>query len=330
MKEERRRRNSGLHCEIRGRKGGRAGRDRAYACCGLQLTHLRSSGTGRPPVIPCLRDVCRADPTDGHFALSPFRVFLAIGAVGAAVAVAVAGSLEIGVLRKSRDAVRKIERTTPTRRLRAELPRSSVGAAGWTWAVGVPGFHDRREERFWNGFRLPDSLRARFSASARAGGLGDVRVLRALTIPRSSRILAVAAAGARDGANCIVASGNGLPASFHCVRQGSPAAKASAIVAVATDRPDPALRSGWSLNLLGVARGDVQRIRFVTTDGDMWHLYSREPGYLWGTFALGIEVPHAFSGRLAVERVGGTVDSVELSSARQSTTSFLVTPSLSR
>ena len=257
--------------------------------------------------------------------MSPLRVFLGIGAAGVALSIGVAASLHAGVLQSSQRAAGKVERQTPSLQVRAELPRVGLGAAGWSWAGGVPGFAARAEERFWDGFELPASLRTRLSAAARAEQLppGKVRILRALRISSSRRDLTLASAPAADGAICLAATGDHLPATFHCMRKGSSAANASALVAVATGRPDPSAGTGWTLHLLGVARGDVQAVRFVADGIGSWRVYARERTYLWGTFALGLELPHRWSGRLLVKRVGGAVDMVELTSARAGATSFL-------
>jgi hypothetical protein len=234
----------------------------------------------------------------------------------AGLAVAAAGFLFVTNVHTSESALRALDPPGESRRVTASLPQQRSGADGWRWAVGTPGFAFGPEERFWNGVQLAPRQRAEIEAAARAADLvsGKTRVLKEVAAAPSRDLIALVAAPAPSGSVCLALSGRGLPSDFTCMRGGSPAAASSALLAVSIWNGRRGGRAAHTLDLVGVARGDVTSIEFTASGFGSWSVYRRSQEFTWGTFALGIDLPRRWSGRLTFRQGAAKAVTVRLGS----------------
>lgn len=234
----------------------------------------------------------------------------------AGLAVAAAGFLFVMNVHTSESAMRALDPPGESRRVRASLPQQRSGADGWRWAVGTPGFAFGPEERFWNGVQLSARRRADVEGSARAAGLvsGKTRVLKEVVAAPSHDLVALVATPSPSGRVCLAFSGRGLPSDFTCMTPGSSAAASSALLAVSIWNGRRDGRAAHTLDLVGVARGDVTSIEFAAPGFGSWSVYRRSQEFTWGTFALGIDLPRRWSGDLTIRRGAAKAVTVRLRS----------------
>ncbi len=241
------------------------------------------------------------------------RHLLLVAGLAALVA---AGAFVVTNTHGSESALRALDHPAEGRSVDASLPRQHAGASGWRWQSGRPGFRFGSEERFWNGTELPASRREAIAAAARAADLSpeEVRVLKEAAATRSRDIVALVAAPAPDGSICLAFSGVGLPSRFTCMRGRSPAAASLSYLATLIANTKVDGRSVHTLDLLGVARGDVSSVEFAARGLGRWTVYKRSQEFIWGTFALGVELPRTWSGVLTIHRRGGSAVRLRLTS----------------
>jgi hypothetical protein len=181
------------------------------------------------------------------------------------------------------------------------------GAAGWVWPEGVPGWKAGETVGDVNvsGVQPIELEPARVDA-ARAGlDANDLRVVQSMR-PARQGALAILAAPlanyAKPAPTCLGAMLQGnTPVRWFCP---SPRELAHSHVLVAAARPplDP------SLTVVGVARGDVDRIVLTGVSPGNSVLYQRSS--TWGQFGLGISAPP--SARLLVYGHGKLLETVTL------------------
>jgi hypothetical protein len=234
---------------------------------------------------------------------------VAAGAVAAACAVFVAN------VHSSDSALRALDPPGESRAVRAMLPEPRSGAAGWRWPGGVPGYRFGSEERFWNGFALAPQRKAEIEARAHGAGLpGGLRVLKAIAAAPSHDAIALVAAPARSSGVCLAFSGRGLPGGFTCMDAGSVGAASPAFLAVSVWNGRRHGRTSHAFDVLGVARGDVASVEFSAPGLGRWSVYRRSSEFAWGAFALGVDLPREWTGRLTIERLRGKPVSIPLTS----------------
>jgi hypothetical protein len=230
-------------------------------------------------------------------------------------AVAAASALFVANVHSSDSALRALDPPGESRAVKATLPEPRSGAAGWRWPSGVPGYRFGSEERFWNGFALAPQRRAEIEARAHGAGLpGGLRVLKAIAAAPSHDAIALVAAPARSSGVCLAFSGRGLPGGFTCMDAGSAAAASPAFLAVSVWNGRRHGRASHTLDVLGVARGDVGSVEFTAPGLGRWSVYRRSSEFAWGTFALGVDLPREWTGRLTIRRAHGKSLSVPLAS----------------
>jgi hypothetical protein len=236
--------------------------------------------------------------------------------VASGLAAAAACALFLANVHTSESALRALDPPGESRPLRASLPQRAPGAEGWRWATGAPGFAFGPEERFWNSVQLSPGRRARIEATARRAHLvsGRTRVLKEVEAAPSHDVIALVAAPAPSGRVCLAFSGRGLPSRFTCMTPGSRAAATSALLALSIWNGPRDGHAAHTLDLVGVARGDVTSIEFAAPGFGSWSLYRRSQEFTWGTFALGIDLPRRWSGRLTLRRGAAKAVTVRLRS----------------
>jgi hypothetical protein len=181
------------------------------------------------------------------------------------------------------------------------------GAAGWVWPGGVPGWKAGETVGDVNvsGVQPIELEPARVDA-ARAGlDANGVRVVQSMR-PAREGALAILAAPlanyAKPAPTCLGAMLQGnVPVRWFCP---SPSELEHSHVLVAAAR----LRTDPSLTVVGVARGDVDRIVLTGVSPGNSVLYQRST--TWGQFALGISAPP--SARLLVYGHGKLLETVKL------------------
>lgn len=191
----------------------------------------------------------------------------------------------------------------PSNDLPAHRPAvDAAGAAGWVWPDGVPGW---RPGQMIRGFPVsgvqPVEVAAAQLAAARA--VLDAKKVRVLMSVRPNRrgggVLAILAAPTlyqTPTRTCLAALLQGdAPVVWHCPGPHE-LSHSHVLVAAAMLKPSPRIRVGPGQHLfylVGVARGDVDRVEETDDSGDTpanFPALLYERGATWGefTFALGI------------------------------------------
>lgn len=171
---------------------------------------------------------------------------------------------------------------------RFEAPVEASGAAGWTWAHGAPGFHFGAPPKDWTSFlselrpgELAEARAAAASVGIRPRSLG---VLGSMRLAPHELFVIVAGVDAGDR-TCLGFVAPHRRPSFFCPdgagprRLGPQLAFADVVSLVPT-------RGRYALFVLGVARGDVERVR-VSQPGFSQVYYDRRNG-AWGTFVASL------------------------------------------
>jgi hypothetical protein len=199
-----------------------------------------------------------------------------------------------------------------------ELPAvDAAGAAGWVWPKGVPGFEPGQMLGRHHDFNVsgvqPIEVAAAQLAAARAGL--DANGVRVLVSSRSSKdgvlaILATHALYESPARTCVAAVLPGdAPIYWQCPNWShsrSDLSHVHVLVAAAV--------YSWSegrhpLFLVGVARGDVQRVVLGVPGSPSQEIYTR--GNSWGQFESAVTPKHD-GGRLLVYDKHGLVETVLL------------------
>jgi hypothetical protein len=200
-----------------------------------------------------------------------------------------------------------------------ELPAADArGAAGWVWPEGVPGWEPgqmlgRHHDVNISGVQ-PIEVAAAQLAAAR-GGL-DARGVRVLVSTRAGRsgalaILAAPSLYETPPRTCVAAMLQGdAPVQWRC--PGSPASPSdldrTRVLVAATLYAWP--HGKRPLYLIGVARGDVQRIVLTVRGIPTQEIYTR--GNSWGQFEASVMVPKRDGGTLSVYDRHGLAETVSL------------------
>jgi hypothetical protein len=169
------------------------------------------------------------------------------------------------------------------------------GPAGWVWPAGVPGW--RPGEKISGDYEIsgvqPIEMQPAQLAAARAGLDPDaVRVVQSMR-PDTHGALAIVATQSRferPASTCLAAVLQGdAPVNWLCP---TPRELGSSHVLVAAAR----MKSDGMLYVIGVARGDVDRVMLTGIDPGSSVLYQRSR--TWGQFGLGAQVADAASLRV--------------------------------
>jgi hypothetical protein len=181
------------------------------------------------------------------------------------------------------------------------------GAAGWIWPEGVPGWKAGETVGDVNVSGVqPIELQPAQVDAARAGlDSKDVRVVQAMR-PGRDGALAILAAPlanyAKPVPTCLGAMLQGdAPVQWFCPTPRE-LAPAHVLVVAARTRANP------TLTVVGVARGDVDRVVLTGVSPGSSVLYQRST--TWGQFALGIDAPSSAS--LLVYGHGKLLETVRL------------------
>jgi hypothetical protein len=203
-------------------------------------------------------------------------------------------------------------------KLPPELPAAdATGAAGWAWPVGVPGFEPgqmlgRHHDVNVSGVQ-PIELAAAQLAAARA--MLDANGVRVLASSRSGRngVLAILAApvlNEEPARTCVAALLQGdAPVRWRCpnwTRSSLDLDHARVLVAAAVYAWPNGMHP---LHLVGVARGDVQRVVLELPGSPSREIYTR--GSSWGQFESAVTPKHD-GGKLLVYDKHGLAETVPL------------------
>jgi hypothetical protein len=235
-------------------------------------------------------------------------------AAAAAILVVLGAIFTLGGVRSAESVLHP---PSASRSVQATLPHPGGGANGWTWSIGVPGFRFGGEERFWNGVETSSAKRTRIQANARASGMAveTTRILKAVwAAPSQDQIALIAASKPGRDEVCLAFAGHGFPQNFTCMRSDTRAANSSAFIAASTWNGTRKGLKVHTLELIGVARGDIIGIDFSAPGLGVWPIYHRSIKFAWGTFALGVELPRPWTGYLTLRRRGGALERVPLRS----------------
>jgi hypothetical protein len=197
----------------------------------------------------------------------------------------------------------------------SEQPAADAsGAAGWVWAKGTPGWLPGTMLGKHHDFNVSGvqevELAAAQLAAAHAGlDANNVRVIQALR-PNTRGPLAILAAPMLDetpARTCLLAllQGN-APLTWLCPGATTTTDTPRILVAATVIRWRHAQPT---LDLAGVARGDVRRVVLDAPGVPPWELYTR--GNSWGQFQAALILRHG-SGRLLVYGDHGLVQMVRL------------------
>jgi hypothetical protein len=200
-----------------------------------------------------------------------------------------------------------------------ELPAAdAAGAGGWVWPVGVPGWKPGQMLGRHHDFNVsglqPIEVAAAQLAAARAGlDANGVRVLVSTRAGRSG-VLAILAAPSlyeTPPRTCVAALLQG-DATVRWQCPGSPVSPSELdrthVLVAATLYAWP--HGQRPLYLIGVARGDVQRVVLTVPDLPAQEIYTR--GNSWGQFQASVIVPKRNGGSLRVYDKHGLVETVSL------------------
>ncbi|HEX4679143.1 MAG TPA: hypothetical protein VH210_08095 [Gaiellaceae bacterium] len=199
-----------------------------------------------------------------------------------------------------------------------ELPAAdATGAAGWVWPVGVPGFEPGQMLGRHHDFNIsgvqPIEVAAAQLAAARAGL--DANGVRVLVSSRAGRngvlaILAAPALNEEPARTCVAALLQGdAGVRWRCpnwTRSSLDLDHARVLVAAAVFASPNGMHA---LYLVGVARGDVQRVSLQVPGNPSQEIYTR--GNSWGQFESAVTPKHD-GGKLLVYDKHGLVETVPL------------------
>jgi hypothetical protein len=200
----------------------------------------------------------------------------------------------------------------------AELPAAGVaGAAGWVWPKGVPGFEPGQMLGRHHDFNVsgvqPIEVAAAQLAAARAGL--DASGVRVLVSSRSSKdgvlaILATHALYESPARTCVAAALPGdAPVHWQCPNWSHSRSDLSHVRVLVAAAAYLWSEGRHSLFLVGVARGDVQRVVLELPGIPSQEIYTR--GNSWGQFESAVTAKHD-GGKLLVYDKHGLVETVLL------------------